>query len=77
MTFLFSSPYGPLRRIFWSCDECPERSGTADVFAEHDDVHVEAVAHLSAAGHRVTVSRGTVEMLVPLATSAAGSEASR
>jgi len=42
MTFLFTSPYGPLRRIFWSCGECMECPGTADVFAGHDGAHAGA-----------------------------------
>ena len=70
--YLPTSPYGPVRRVFWTCDDCFDRSAGSDIIADPDETRAAAVAHLEQTGHRVSFSRGTVELILPLATSVPG-----
>ncbi|MGH3220020.1 MAG: hypothetical protein ACRDPY_15170 [Streptosporangiaceae bacterium] len=70
MTWLATSPYGQQLNVSWTCEECPVRCEGITVDADPDTIRAEAVAHLAAAGHRVLISRGTVETLYPMATTA-------
>jgi len=70
MTYLVSSPYGPLTVASWSCTRCPAGDGEAHREPGDDGgaVRDRAAAHLARTGHGVTFRRGTAEMLVPVAT---------
>jgi hypothetical protein len=70
MSWLANSPYGPLRNSSWQCSGCVAFGPAAPLDADPDAVRAAAVAHLEATGHSVSVARGTLEMLYPMATTA-------
>ena len=68
MTWLATSPYGPLPNASWMCSDCPAADGGDPQGADADLLRAGAKAHLEATGHRVSVARGTMEILCPMAT---------
>lgn len=70
MTWLPTSPSGPLPVAQWICGECPARCarrGIAHRGSDGEDLRADAVAHLTLTGHRVQFRRGTSEDIYPLA----------
>lgn len=72
MTWLATSPYGPLGAASWQCTECPARNPGDPLTAGPDAIRDEARAHTETAGHVVTIARGTLETLYPMATAPDG-----
>lgn len=72
MSWLATSPYGPQLNASWMCADCGAGSGGDPQGADGDTLRAAAVAHLEAAGHRVSIARGTLELLYPMATAAPG-----
>lgn len=68
MSWVATSPYGPQRDIRWMCFQCPSMTIREEQPADPDASRAAAVAHLEATGHMVTISRGTLETLYPMAT---------
>lgn len=68
VTWLATSPHGPLPNASWICADCPARSEGDPQGADRDMMRAGAKAHLEATGHRVSVARGTMEILYPMAT---------
>ena len=71
MSWLATSPYGPQRNASWMCADCKAMSGGHPEGADADTLRSGAIAHLEATGHRVSIARGTLEVLYPMATDAA------
>jgi hypothetical protein len=71
--WLANSPHGPLRNSSWKCADCIAFGPSTPLDADPDAVRAAAVAHLETAGHRVSVARGTLELLYPMATAPEGS----
>jgi hypothetical protein len=72
MNFEYSSS-GAFRNATWNCEDCPSRSDDSTLHDPPDAVRDDAIRHLGEAGHRVSFARGTLELLIPLATKAAQS----
>ena len=72
MSWLATSPYGPQLNASWMCSDCPARSEGNPEGADSDVLRATARAHLEATGHRVSIARGTLEVLLPVATAAEG-----
>lgn len=72
MTWLATSLHGPVRNSSWICADCPAKSEGSPQDADHDMMRAGARAHLEATGHRVSVARGTLEVLYPMATTPGG-----
>lgn len=68
MSWVATSPYGPQRDVSWLCFQCPSMTISEAQHGDPDASRAAAVAHLEATGHTVTVSRGTLETLYPMAT---------
>jgi hypothetical protein len=69
MTWLITSPWGPQLTSSWSCCQCPQSAAPGVLAAAA--AREQAAAHVAAAGHQVSVYRGTAELLLPLATEGA------
>jgi hypothetical protein len=52
----------------WKCADCPAQSEGDPLGADGDMLRAGARAHLEATGHRVSIARGTLEVLYPMAT---------
>jgi hypothetical protein len=65
VTWLITSS-GPQLSSSWGCCQCPQSAEPGVLSAEK--ARAEARTHVETAGHQVSVYRGTVELLVPLAT---------
>jgi hypothetical protein len=50
------------------CADCPAQDKGNPLGADADMLRAGARAHLEATGHRVSVARGTLEVLYPMAT---------
>ena len=77
MTWLPTSPHGPLPVASWQClsPDCP--MGFAEAFTgitghTSDEIRVRAVTHVTERGHPVIFRRGTAETIEPLATEIPG-----
>jgi hypothetical protein len=70
MTWMATSPYGPVLNSSWTCTdaECPAGSHGDPLGSDGGRLRAEAGAHLEETGHRVRIVRGTVEHLYPMAT---------
>ena len=68
MRWLANSPHGPLRNSSWQCLDCIASGPPVPLNADPNVVRADAAAHLEATGHRVSVARGTLEILYPMAT---------
>ncbi len=68
MSWLVTSPHGPLAESRWWCEECEAWSPPPYLGADPAAIREQASEHLKASGHRVTVIRGTSETLYPVAT---------
>lgn len=66
--WIANSPYGPQLNSSWRCTDCGAMSGGNTPNADPDMLRISAIAHLEATGHRVSVARGTLELLYPMAT---------
>lgn len=68
MSWLPTSPHGPLRNASWACADCPARSSGDPYSAAVGDLRADAIAHLEGTGHTVGIAHGTLETLYPMAT---------
>lgn len=68
MTWLATSPYGPLLNASWMCLDCTDMIQGDPQGADGDLQRAAAAAHLEQTGHRVSIARGTLEVLYPMAT---------
>jgi hypothetical protein len=66
LTYLITSPYGPLCYRRWLCEDCA--SGGGGRWASRESVRASASAHVTVTGHEVTVFDGTLESLYAVAT---------
>lgn len=71
MSWIANSPYGPLPAVLWACAVC-DAHGNARDFADADRLRARAIRHLEETGHQVGFSRGTREIIEPMAMTAAG-----
>lgn len=72
MTWLATSPHGPLRYTSWRCADCIAFGPAAPLGTDPDVARQQARVHVEDSGHAVTYFRGTSESLYPLATAAEG-----
>ena len=70
MSWLATSPHGPLGTAWWECSDCPAKSGGSPLGAKGGVMRDAARAHAETAGHHVVVIWGLTETLYPLALAA-------
>lgn len=66
MTWLATSPHGPLASVSWQCADCPEGSHGYALGDAAEVLRGAARTHVETAGHIVAITRGTTETLYPM-----------